>query len=598
MVTVLKYVFRSAARTEKANKLCIRSRGPPSLEPFRDRMLKLVTDLAALCEEEHTIGHTQPQSTAGSFFLPFRTGNLDRNAVSEELRAKILSPLAVSEVQGQGMGYVYILRSKLDVDALSVLKIGFSKYHPEHRAHELASCLSGPEVVAHTPLMPHAKRIESLIHTELVANRKVRACGQCGSDHREWFTISHADSREVVIRWSRWVFGQPYIDGKLSEKWQKHLQSQDFTSASPKTTISELWQDILEGFLRCKTDPAPEDQLAAYLNACYWGDIAERVMGPAKGTFTRLQNTLRDRETGMPLEIVDFSRELEKLISSNFTTDTNCNVLDTVLDDLDSRYDPDTSTSQNRIGEREFEAWKEKLREYADKIKNLKTGAFSVSDPKLGVTESPLGDATLLPVLSLKVVQNLDAPARNWIGYSPTHQGFQMLQEAYQRGEWVGNVPQFKLPKAFRKAGLTKLPTQDSAADTKGADKTTPTNSSKSKPGRNSKNAEAGRSKIEYSSGPDGDRFTFSRVFDDNTIKQMKEVQEMLKFPLGRALVEKEVIRQFRHLGIHVDGSYEAISSSEDSENDASDDDDDDDVDEMDIDEPAPNRAEVSAALR
>jgi hypothetical protein len=78
---------------------------------------------------------------------------------------------------------------------------------------------------------------------------------------------------------------------------------------------------------------------------------------------------------------------------------------------------------------------------------------------------------------------------------------FQMLQEAYQRGEWVGDVPQFKLPKAFRKADLAKLPMQDSAADTKGADKTTPTGSSKSKLGRSSKNAEARRTKLEYLSG-------------------------------------------------------------------------------------------------
>jgi hypothetical protein len=97
-------------------------------------MLELVTALKAICEEEHPWDqNNKPRPAAGfASFTPFRKDCLDRDAVSEELRAKIVSPLAASEVQGQGMGYVYILRSNLDIDALPFLKIGFSKHHPEH----------------------------------------------------------------------------------------------------------------------------------------------------------------------------------------------------------------------------------------------------------------------------------------------------------------------------------------------------------------------------------------------------------------------------------------------------------------------------------
>jgi hypothetical protein len=403
----------------------------------------------------------------------------------------------------------------------------------------------------------------------------VRACGQCGSDHREWFTISHAESREIVIRWSQWILRQPYIDGKLSGEWQSYLQNQHFASANAEATVSELWGDILDSFPRQKTDRSPEDQLAAYLNACHWADIMDRVAGPIKGSFISLQNGLRDcRKSGRPLEINDFKTEIKRLISSDFTIEVTPNV----------QPGPGTNRPPKRddLGP-EHEAWKEQLRRQMENTANLKTGGFSVSDPEQGITESPLGDATLLPVVSLKALKRLDAPARNWIGYNPTHEGFQMLQEAYQRGEWMGQVPQFKLPRAFRKAGTTSPRTQAAAAaaGTKGGD----TPASSGKPCRANKPAKARGGQVEISTGPDGqESISFSRTLDDDMIREMKDIQEIMKFPLGKALLEKQMLKQFRQLGIYADGSYDAASSSEDSEDSAGDEDDD----KMDVDEPEP----------
>lgn len=69
-------------------------------------------------------------------------------------------------------------------------------------------------------------------------------------------------------------------------------------------------------------------------------------------------------------------------------------------------------------------------------LNSIKTGCWSVSDPELGISESPLGDATMLPVIPSEHIEYLDCQEKNWIGYSPTHYGFQIMQEAYQRGEW------------------------------------------------------------------------------------------------------------------------------------------------------------------
>jgi hypothetical protein len=64
-----------------------------------------------------------------------------------------------------------------------------------------------------------------------------------------------------------------------------------------------------------------------------------------------------------------------------------------------------------------------------NKYTNL-TGGRSVSDSILGNTESPLGDATLRPVLTLKDLESVDSQVINWVGITPARTGYQFLQEA------------------------------------------------------------------------------------------------------------------------------------------------------------------------
>ncbi|RYP72868.1 hypothetical protein DL771_003906 [Monosporascus sp. 5C6A] len=593
--TIMTFIFRSAANTQKASDLCDRSQRPSTSASFRTRMHELMAALGALCEGEHPSNKTKSRPATGSVLRYFRTNNLDRNAVSEELRTKILTPLALSEVQGRGLGYIYILRSQLCINTVSALKIGFTKYHPEHRAHELAGCVVAPEVVAHTPLIPHAKRIESLIHIELVAQRKVHACGQCGQEHREWFTISHAESREVVTRWSRWILRQPYLDGKLSEKWNTYLREQDFGSTKPEATMLDLWRDILHNFPHQDTDPTPEKQVAGYMNACYFDSLTQKVLGPLKGNFTSFHDSLRDGRSGEPLEIHDFMRAM-----GNFTSFES-----------NARTKPGIKRrSQSESGSsawpHNFEDWKREISEKLKAIKNLKTGAISVSDPEQGVTESPLGDATLLPVVSLKALRQMDAPVRGWIGYNPTHTGFQFLQEAYQRGEWVGNEPQFKLPKAFRKAGTTTL-SGEAVVDMKDIDlsNSIQPSSSRNQP-KNSADAQVNTGeaserlsdrRVRFVRSEDADRWEFSAEMND-------EALELMKHPLGEALLKMEALRGLKNFGLDLTGGYElnALSSSSESSADEMSADemsvDETSVYEMSINKPEHIRREVNTRVR
>lgn len=90
--------------------------------------------------------------------------------------------------------------------------------------------------------------------------------------------------------------------------------------------------------------------------------------------------------------------------------------------------------------------------------RSVKTGARSVCDRYLGRTESPLGDATLLPVLSLKDLDQMGSQVSGWVGYTPIHCGFQYLQEKFDQGLWAGENPLFKQPKAFRRAEHQSAP--------------------------------------------------------------------------------------------------------------------------------------------
>ncbi|GAB7347838.1 hypothetical protein MBLNU459_g5372t1 [Dothideomycetes sp. NU459] len=58
--------------------------------------------------------------------------------------------------------------------------------------------------------VPHAHRVERLVHLELADKRVKRDCGACGREHREWFEIEATQRGvqavdEVVRRWVRWA---------------------------------------------------------------------------------------------------------------------------------------------------------------------------------------------------------------------------------------------------------------------------------------------------------------------------------------------------------------------------------------------------------
>lgn len=201
---------------------------------------------------------------------------------------------------------------------------------------------------------------------------------------------------------------------------------------------------------------------------------------------------------------------------------------------------------------------KKKLLEHMRTLTGIKTGGRSVNDPVLGITESPLGDATLLPVLALKDLKGFNLPVANWVGVTPTHAGFQFLQEACKEGQWFGRMPEFQLPKAYRDAGLTSIPMANPKSEASSSEngkngsnkgKTSPTGfediddimRSRTEPGRS----------FSLTRGPDmgSERFTWSAPMTDEFMKDVDQMEEQCRNG-GLAKVQRDLARCLRQYGV------------------------------------------------
>lgn len=74
------------------------------------------------------------------------------------------------------------------------------------------SRLSSPPASPSPLKVPHAQKVERLIHLELAQQRVKRGCGHCGKEHREWFEVESTREGlrkvdELVKRWTQWDMG-------------------------------------------------------------------------------------------------------------------------------------------------------------------------------------------------------------------------------------------------------------------------------------------------------------------------------------------------------------------------------------------------------
>ena len=87
--------------------------------------------------------------------------------------------------------------------------IRFYPYVPSSPFASRPSASSSPSSPATPYKIPHAHKVERLIHLELAERRVKRDCESCGKEHREWFEVdsSRVGLRgvdEVIRRWTDW----------------------------------------------------------------------------------------------------------------------------------------------------------------------------------------------------------------------------------------------------------------------------------------------------------------------------------------------------------------------------------------------------------
>ena len=66
--------------------------------------------------------------------------------------------------------------------------------------------------------VPHVKRVEKIIHTELKNMRHMVKCDPCGGHHNEWFKVNEADVFSVIKKWEEWILKRSYVE-RAAETW-------------------------------------------------------------------------------------------------------------------------------------------------------------------------------------------------------------------------------------------------------------------------------------------------------------------------------------------------------------------------------------------
>ncbi|KAM3521583.1 hypothetical protein NHJ13051_006163 [Beauveria bassiana] len=109
----------------------------------------------------------------------------------------------------------------------SLVKIGFTTGQVAQRLEnwkkdchrEPAQLYPAPDAVCKA--VPHAHRVERLVHAELMEHRVRVYCEPCEKQHVEWFKVSVKHAVAVIEKWSLWIQRQPYEkrETRQSVKW-------------------------------------------------------------------------------------------------------------------------------------------------------------------------------------------------------------------------------------------------------------------------------------------------------------------------------------------------------------------------------------------
>ena len=228
-----------------------------------------------------------------------------------------LSALARSRLSARaiGAGYLYV-HKHLGTDFTHV-KIGYTAEHVgvEERLKQwrkacgkMYQTVTSPEseITGGHRLVPHAFRVEQLVHMELRDKKRLQLAWSarghasmdlepfggcyCGRAHREWFEVSNAHAHAVIKKWSDWISQNPYEleTAEIMPSSQDTLLPQKTgTGKSPKVEKPKVV------IVRCQLKSAFED----VSEICKIVKLPERTQVPAR--YTR-PDVHHHRSSGTP----------------------------------------------------------------------------------------------------------------------------------------------------------------------------------------------------------------------------------------------------------------------------------------------------------
>jgi hypothetical protein len=173
---------------------------------------KSVSKLVVKASTAEPIGRVSC-SSCFTLYQPVKTRKL---SVSSALHQQAISPLGSKD---SDPGFIYIF---WDEENFGMVKIGYTNDLTRRLKQWNTKCKRQNSYHSSTESrvnMPHAHRVEQLIHTELKKDRFRRKCDGCGTMHDEWFQATEAHVVKVLKKWREWILQEPYEKDEESGKW-------------------------------------------------------------------------------------------------------------------------------------------------------------------------------------------------------------------------------------------------------------------------------------------------------------------------------------------------------------------------------------------
>ncbi|KAI8718648.1 hypothetical protein NCS52_00644200 [Fusarium sp. LHS14.1] len=175
--------------------------------------------------------------------------------INKKIRKLLLRPLLNREKQVDGYIYTYTFPESYH-DAAPYLKIGYAKDVQVRMSCWERQCGYRPKVLVQQSA-DHYVKIEGLVHTQLINQRKVEAtgCPVCRVRHNEWFSASSLDASRAVSLWASWMRQMPYDEeGQLKGKWKTRIEGLDMSDAA-------CWEELVNAiYVDDEDDLSEEDE--------------------------------------------------------------------------------------------------------------------------------------------------------------------------------------------------------------------------------------------------------------------------------------------------------------------------------------------------